>query len=188
MSSKSTAPPPSPADRLVSACWQGDVQAAAAAVADGASVNGKAAIPFLGPGLPLVAALYNAHDDAVVWLLSLGADADGDDVMFTAAADSASDILQLLIDVGGDVNRASGRAPPLFCAVLRTRRIGNVAVLLAQPCLDLAAVYDNMSPLQFAHSWHQDSAADLLVEEVSAEVGAGRWLIEYRIGVPIPST
>ena len=110
---------PSLADRLAMACYKGDLPSAKAAVADGASVNEKGRALGWGVDLPLVPAVDQRHHDVVVWLLSHGADPNGEGVMWYGAWYSTAAILQLLIDAGGDVNRASGiyGGPPLFTAV-----------------------------------------------------------------------
>ena len=51
-----------------------------------------------------------------LWLLSHGADPNGDEVMYYDASNSTACILRLLIDAGGDVNRESFRYPPLVSA------------------------------------------------------------------------
>ena len=66
MSSSDDEYAPSLADRLATACFHGDLPAANAAVADGASVNEKGRTPGFGTGLPLAAALLNKHHDVVV--------------------------------------------------------------------------------------------------------------------------
>ena len=75
----------------------------------------------------------------VVWLLSLGADPNGDEVMYYGARGSTADILQPLIDAGGDVNRKS-RGEPLLHAVHGSSE-DNVRVLLGQPSLDCTIKY-----------------------------------------------
>ena len=113
---------PSLADRLVTACDEGDLPSAKAAVADGASVNEEGRTPgWRRPVLPLAASVARKHHDVVVWLLSHGADPNGVDVMFYGARNSTTAILQLLIDAGGDVNRKSSGDPPLFAATSWTR-------------------------------------------------------------------
>ena len=137
----SSAASPSLADRLVTACANGDLPSAEAAYADGATANEKGTTPGWGVVRPLLAAVKRKHYDVVVWLLSHGADPNGDAVMTSGVAHSTVDILQLLIDAGGDVNRESYGEPPLFPA-LRYKREDKVRVLLAQPSLDFTIKYD----------------------------------------------
>ena len=165
--------PPSPADRLVAACYNGDLLAAEAAIADGAAVNEKGKPPSYIRGwsstwLPLKAAVVNDHLDVVVWLLSHGGDPNGDAVMSCAARDSTTDILQLLIDAGGDVNRRSDRELPLFAA-LYGQREDNFPVLLAQPSLDLTVTNDGRTPEQYAFTYGSFD----LVMDVWREVSYG---------------
>ena len=102
------------ADRLVTACDNNDVPSAQAAVGDGACVNEAGMNEDGWTWFPLAVAVYEKHVDVVVWLLSQGADPNGDNVMYYGACHSAPGILQLLIDAGGDVNQSSGGVPPLF--------------------------------------------------------------------------
>ena len=158
--------PPSLADRLVTACANGDIPSAEAAVADGASVNeeGKPPVPaWAGPTLPLKA---TRHVHVVVWLLSHGADPNGDRVMEYGACSRTAEILQLLIDAGGDVNRDSGGWPPLLWATGSDCE-DNVRVLLAQPCLDLDIEYDGNTPEQCARDHFSPVLAELIAHEVS---------------------
>ena len=105
-------------DRLVTACYNGDVASVEAAVADGASVNTKGrGSPFSANCLPLRMAVSMEHHDVVVSLLSHGADPNGDFVMCNGVLIRSPDILQLVIDAGGDVNRDSGGRPLLFWAI-----------------------------------------------------------------------
>ena len=161
---------PSLAYRLVSACVMGDLPSAKAAVADGASVNEKGAGPGWGSTqLPLAAAASMRHHDVVVWLLSLGADPNGDSVMHYGAHDSTAAILQLLIDAGGDVNRESGGQPPLFPAVWGDNSEDNVRVLLAQPSLDFTIKYEGKTPEQYARDEGEPALADMIAQEVSGK-------------------
>ena len=159
------------ASRLVSACYTGDLPSAAAAVADGASVNEEGEAPgWAGTLLPLSAAAYNGHHDVVVWLLSHGADANGHEVMYFAAYSSTAGVLQLLIDVGGDVNRQSWNVPPVFAAVDGGGE-DKVRVLLAQPSLDVTATYKGKAPQHHARDEGRRDLADMIAQEVS--VGSG---------------
>ena len=139
------------ADRLVTACDNGDLPSAKAAVADGASVNEKGKTPW-GTLLPaaLTCAVVEQPHDVAVWLLSHGADPNGDGVMYCSAYRSTAAILQLVVDAGGDVNgKRHNVEPPLF-AVVRTNSEAKVRVLLAEPSLDLTAKFYDKTPEQYA--------------------------------------
>ena len=109
------------ADRLVAACFYGDLPSVKAAIADGASVEKWGRSPRRGAYvLPLAAAVDQRRHDVVVWLLSHGADPNGDRVMQCGAGDTTAAVLQLLVDAGGSVNREGLNdvwGPPLFHAV-----------------------------------------------------------------------
>ena len=176
MSSCDTSPPP--ADRLVAACANGDLPSAEAAVADGASINGKGKAPGIrGMQLPLVAAVFKKHHDAVVWLLSHGADPSGEMVMCFGAWYSTTAILQLLIDAGGDVNQGGGVEPALFAAVRGVRSKDNVRVLLAQPSLDCTIGYLDETPEQ----WARDKGGRAVADMIAREVGR-RWGLRLCLG------
>ena len=154
---------PALADRLATACYHGDLPSAKAAVADGASVNakGKAPVPGWDKRLPLVAAARQKHNDVVVWLLSHGADPNGNGVMYLAG-DSTAAILQLLIDAGGDVSNSL-----LFSVIETYNAEDNVRVLLAQPCLDLTMKCAGLTPEQYADHQDTPAVADMIAQEVS---------------------
>ena len=157
-------PGPPPADRLVAACASGDLPSALAAVAAGASVNGEGTGRDGDVWLPLESAVIHRHCAVVVWLLSQGAHTSGETtVMFYAAVCSAPDILQLVIDAGGDVSGASGGMPPLYFAT----REDNVRLLLAQPSLDLSVMRHEQTAEQFARDQGRHWVADLMSREVS---------------------
>ena len=100
--SSSSAASPSLTGRLVTACTTGDLPSVRAAVADGASVNEPGSVEGVYDAvLPLTAAVERKHHDVVVWLLSHGADPNGDKVLYYTATASTPAILQLLIDAGG---------------------------------------------------------------------------------------
>ena len=153
---------PTDSDRLVAACGSGDLPSARAAVAAGASVNGEGTSRD-GTWLPLESAVMRRHRAVVVWLLSQGAHSGEKSVMFHAAVCSAPDILQLVIDAGGDVSGASGGMPPLYFAT----REDNVRLLLAQPSLDLSVMRHEQTAEQFARDQGRHWVADLMSREVS---------------------
>ena len=154
------------ADRLVTACLRGDLLSAVAAVADGSSVNGKGVLPGWSAVLPLTVAVASKQLDVVAWLLSHGADPNGDTVMTTGARHSTAAILQLLIDVGGDVNRGVSGRPLLFPAIDGGRE-DNVEVLLAQPCTDLTVTNHGKTLEQYVRNSGGPAVADLIADEVS---------------------
>ena len=163
----------------MAACWAGDLPSAKALVADGASVHEKGKVPdWVGTDLPLTAAVYSTHEGVVVWLLSHGADPNGDSVMFCGTYPSTAAILQLLIDAGGDVNRRSNGRPPLFAAVLYNSE-DNVRVLLAQPSLDVAIKCDAKTPEKYARARGKPAVADTIAQEVRRKGLAG--LLGFRV-------
>ena len=118
------------ADRLLTACHRGDLPSAKAAVADGASVNehGNMVGEIVGRTyLPLWGSVMNQHLDVTIWLLARGADPNGDSVMWAGAGYSTPEILQLLIDSGGDVNLRTCGWVPLFFTV-RNNNLTNLEV------------------------------------------------------------
>ena len=158
--------PLSLAGRLTTACYEGDLPSAKAAVAAGASVNEGEQVPgWLLPMLPLAAAATRQHNDIVVWLLSHGADPNGWTVMFGGASHATAGILQLLVDAGGEVNSECDAVPPLV-GVIRMNSEDKARVLLAQPSLDLTFRYSGMSPSQYARSWGKQAVAELIAVEV----------------------
>ena len=139
-------------DSLVRLCEAGDFPAVLAALAHGANVNERGRDTYRHRQPPLAAAVRGEHYSLVLHLLSLDADPNGDEVMGWAAWNSTPAILQLLIDAGGDVNRASGGRLPVFVAmstVFGSSRFAGaraeppvtaqLRVLLDQPSLDLSA-------------------------------------------------
>ena len=181
----------STADRLVSACFNGDLPSAESAVADGANVIEKGTVPGWGVKRPpLTAAVSQAHHDVVVWLLSHGADPNGDQVMSWGARQRIAAILQLLIDAGGDVNRKSGGYTPLFLAINNSSE-ENVRVLLAQPSLDFTVKYGGKTPEQYGRDYGMPVLADMVAEEVSGKSFRFAWgvtgalLVRHGVGVAV---
>ena len=162
--------PPTPEELwLVEACTFSSASCALSAIEYGASVNCRVVERPLFPPVdhdpsapptvttPLGAAIQGAQSYAkmgnalVTYLITLGADVNGEDVMATAVglAEGGTDTLQLVIDAGGDVNAATGsdRQPPILHAavppdVYRTQQHlamarEKVIVLLAHPALHL---------------------------------------------------
>ena len=173
---------PSLAARLATACANGNFRSTKAAIAGGASVNEPGEAPdWALLFVPLAAAVYTRHDDLAVWLLSHGADPNGDKVMHYGAGWGTVDILRLLIDAGGDVNRESGGEPPLFSAVM-IGSVNKVRVLLAQPSLDLTITDHDQTPEQCARDQDYLALADIIVQEVSGRQ-ASLWNREQLLGL-----
>ena len=160
-----SSPAPSLADRLVMACQVGDLQAAQAAIADGASVNEIGQHPCGTPFTPLAAALVNTRFDVALWLLSQGADPNGENVMYFGISFGTLGIVQLLIDAGGDANRFGGEHSLLHAAIGKGGDF--VQVLLAQPTVDLTIKYRYTSPERYARMMNKLAIADSIAQEVS---------------------
>ena len=111
-------------------------------------------------------AVSNKRYDIVLWLLSHGANTNGVLEMENVLAVVSSDIMQVLIDVGGDVNQHGGVLPPLFMAVLCDVE-ANAWVLLAQPSLDLDIANGDRTAEQFARFHGLPALADAIAKEVS---------------------
>ena len=164
-------------DRLSTACYDGEVRLAEAAIRDGASVNAKGHAPEWNsvPVLPLVPAVYRKLARVVVLLLKHGADANGEGVMWTAAYHSTPVILQHLIDVGGDVNWRDSKGLRLILSAMkdpasdadgRARLEGKLRALLAEPALDLTFVHEDKSLEQ----WVREKGPPVAAALISAEV------------------
>ena len=175
------------------ACHSSDLDAIKAAIGSGASVNEMGQPEeddslWLTPRLdtPLGALVDHWHWqhqvgpvalDAIRLILSLGADPSRE---VYGAVYSRSEILQLLIDAGGDVNHKGGSFSlhPIFAAVgaesdgsTSGRDIESmVQVLLAQPRLDLAVFSEGNSPDELAQLRNYVRAADMIRAEVRAPV------------------
>ena len=174
----------SPADRLVAACLWGSLPSAQAAVADGARVN----VPGKAPGwsriLPLRAAVDRTRYDVVVWLLSLGADPDGERVMYGAVCMASPQVLQLLIDVGGSVNRKSNGDVPLFFTIDDYKR-DMARVLLDQPRLDMSVRFGGKVVEDFVRGYPRPALADLIADEVRRLRGVAGVLHNEQCGLPL---
>ena len=147
------------------------MMSAIVAVADGASVNDKGRVhSWREPVLPLVAAAMMKHHAVLLWLLTLGADPNGDDVMFYVACKSTPALLQLLIDAGGNVNESSGGSELLFSILRSNAPLENLRVLLAQPALDLSikSNWTGNTPEGVARNWNKPDFAELIAAEASA--------------------
>ena len=159
-----------PADQLVTACLNGDLRSAKAAVGKGASVSEKGKYRHGSPWLPLHAAVCRRQRRVVVWLLSLGADPNADGVMYSGAWDSAACILQLLIDAGGNFNDdSSGRA--LIFLVAEGNNDDVLRVLLAQPSLDLTVTYQRKTPEEYTRD--NECVKPALANMIALEVSRG---------------
>ena len=159
-------------DRLVLACQAGNLSAVQAAVANGAKVNRSGKRPgwLLCQVQPLAEAATEEHFTVVRWLLSVGADPNGEGVMEAAACYTSPDILQVLVDAGGDVNVEGGfpRRPVLsWVSLVNDDNAADKArVLLAEPSLDLSCDTEGRSPQQFADARGALEAAELIGSEV----------------------
>ena len=143
----------------------------AAAVARGVDVNG------LRRGeAALHRAVNGSHREAIAALLAAGADANVTDYAgatptWRCAASGTADVLQLLIDGGGDVNAADGCGEsPLIALVRRGRGDGaaRLAMLLSCPGLHLDAMAEGRTAEGWAAEEHRlATAAAALGPEVT---------------------
>ena len=159
---------PTLSDQFVTACLHGDLPMAERLLSLGASVNDRGAPRHWGAMTPLYAAACRLHYDAVVWLLSRGAAVGADRIMFAAVQYRSRQILELVVDAGGDVNAETFGWLPLVLAVRTTSTTGEmVAALLAQPCLDVHVTYLGRSVEALAVEHGKPHVADLIAREVS---------------------
>ena len=128
--------------------------------------------PGFIPIVPLAAAVAHEHVDVAVWLLSHGADPNGNAVLRYGADCRPAALLQLLIDAGGDVNRKSFGRPPVFWAT-SAYCLDHVRVLLAHPGLNLAVRYEGRTIYQCARDRGEDALA--LADMVAQEVRGTCW-------------
>jgi hypothetical protein len=149
-------------------CWEGDIDDVKAALANGASAN-LVDVP-LGQYTPLAAAVTRRRLDIVKLLLCHGADPNGVLVMTEGCLCSSYEILQLLIDAGGDVNeRNTDTRPALLFCILTSCLINGTAkikLLLAQPLLDLAKQYNGIGVSKIAKSEGHSVLADIIKREI----------------------
>ena len=133
-----------PDDDLVTACLRGDYAGALAALAASASVNRKRSGELGLPQTPLSAAIGSDHKALVVHLLSMGAEPTLSAFLSPLSHDSGTppDILQAVLDAGGDVNGGPGcSAPPVFAMIKYRPEL--VHLLVSCPDVDLAVVNDS---------------------------------------------
>jgi ankyrin repeat protein len=116
----------------------------------------------------------------VVALLAAGADANvknlgGHTSVLLGASDSTADILQLLLDGGGNVNEVSISGQSPLIALVRTnngKAAARLQVLLACPELDLDVDYKGKTAEQWAvHARHVELASAIAEERAGRE----RW-------------
>ena len=156
------------ASRLAEACYTGNTALAEALVAGGAGVNDVAVYIAGWENMcpPLVEAVRGGHLGVMAWLLERGADPNGRGVMFTAAVSDVPGPLQLLIDVGGDIeHRGADIDLPLMHWAIHHDLLHSVQVLLAEPSLSLNEARCNYTVMDVC-SWHgSDTTRELVVAE-----------------------
>ena len=178
-------------NQLVLSCYNGDFLAATAVIADGASVNNQGWLSTQARGdlptgflTPLAAAAWGCHRALVVHLLSLGANVNGDSVMWISVQRATPDILEVMVAAGGDVNGGRGlrSESPLFGALIGTGDVeGRVRFLLAQPDLNILAMNSkSQTAEQCAAEEKKASIATIIRKEVHCELGK----IMCRLPVP----
>ena len=163
------------ANRLTAACHAGDLAAVQAAVADGASIHclggqGRTDQFHHYTWLPLAAALSGRSVAVVVWLLAHGACVDDEDALAYGLV-STPYLLQLLIDVGGTIDRLVVDSEPLLFSAINLfvdddpASIWPLAVLLAQPSLDLDCTSWSRTPAEYAST--KPLAQSMITSEVT---------------------
>ena len=169
-------------NRLVQACLDGNLDAAKAAIRDGESVNAKGTDSDGTSWVPLEAATRMRHAPVVAHLLSLGADPNGNGVMYSGARSGTPDILQQLLTAGGKVNLPSNGMQPIFAAISGNGDVkGKVRVLLGHPSLDLTAVMtDGGTPEEYARSWGKIDIVEMIQAKVGGSVArfVHRWKMD----------
>ncbi len=146
------------------------------AVARGVSVNGR----HIGPGTTVLHwAVFRQRGKVVVALLAAGADANFTNQyrqtsMLWGAEHSTADILQLLIDGGGNANESCNYGETPLIALVKYKRgdaAARLQVLLACPALDLDATYHGKTAEEWAVHGHFELAAAIAEERRRRE----RW-------------
>jgi ankyrin repeat protein len=137
-----------------------------AAVASGIPVNGR---NRWGETALHNAVIYRRRE-LVVALLAAGADAnvkDGASCVWKGAFDSTADILQLLINGGGNVTEQDSGQTPLIAVVLWNKgdAAARLQVLLRCPELDLDTKYDGMTADEWAVRKGHSQLAAAIAEE-----------------------
>ena len=166
MADVTEAPAPTLADQLVIACSNEDVEAAEELILGGANPNHAGMVPGWSPDvLPLYAAVYLDHYDLIVMLLAHGADPGLDNAMYARACFAQEPTLELLFDVGGDVNQTYSGRPPLFWAIL-VGSTENVDLILDHQGLDLTTKWEGKTAEQYARSLNKPNIAIQIAKEV----------------------
>ena len=166
------------------ACQSGSLTAVKKVLSDGANVHELGNdLSYHGPQTPLCAAVRGPtiRLDVVKYLLSVGADPNGDETLPLVATGDfrRPEVLQLLIDAGGNVN--GPESPSLL--FLTVSNSGNapdivenkVRILLAEPSLRLDSVSEkngSKTPEELAHDQEYVGAADLIQLEVRKALSA----------------
>ena len=150
-------------DRLVTAVCHHDLPSIDAAIGGGASVNADGGFNGLRY-TPLRAAVHHGHADVVERLLAYCADVNGDGVMWEACTRASIDVLQQVVDAGGDASAGA----PLLAAI---KGVGDVEqrvrVLLPLPELDLTVTDDTgRTAEQVAMDKRLPAVAALIRDEV----------------------
>ena len=160
-------------DRLVTACQKGDVVEVGAALTEGASVNDDGSSKDGYRHLPLRAAAMQRHRAVVALLLSAGADPNAGNALHLSVKSDPPDILQLLVDAGADVNYDGRFGRAIFSAVDGYASEGCLAVLLAQPSLDLFVTHAHYhtTPAQYARAMCRSRPCAMVEQEVPSVCG-----------------
>ena len=152
-------------DRLVQACHSGVVDGVTAALDAGAAVNDVGCDVNGLPWTPLRAAVFSKHADVVALLLSRGGDPNAHKVMYSGVLNGTPDMLQQLLDAGGDVNAESFGVRPLFVAAASADD-AVVRVLLSHPTLDVSVTVEGKTAEECARERRREAVADMIRDEV----------------------
>ena len=166
-------------DELAAACRAGDMTGVKAAISVGASVHVKGHAPGWSDAVePLRAAIPANRLDIVVLPLSHGADPNADGLLVGAAWNASPDILQVLIDAGGDVNGVTSSCRRLLVWAIASGREESVGVLLAHPATQLTCTYNGATMEQYAQQEDLPAIASAIVQEVGGWGGGADTIAE----------
>ncbi|MEW6363238.1 MAG: ankyrin repeat domain-containing protein [Acidobacteriota bacterium] len=148
--------------RLLEAVDNGDVDAAIAAVKDGADVNAKQSLGFTA----LMTAASRGKPTDIEFLLSHGANANarnnvGATALMSAALDGKADIVQALVTGGADVDAVNNSGETALMMVKGSAAVARV-LIDARANVGLKSQYGSTALMQAARSGKEDAVRLLL--------------------------